>query len=88
MHDKLARRPTDKDDEDPDQIERVTLTLLLDPNVHGPGSVRQIGRELGEDVEREDAVASLHGAGLVHRRHDLAFPTRAAACCLQLAEKP
>ncbi len=87
MQDKPARTATDIDHKDPHQIERVILTLLLDPNVHGPWSVRQIGRELGDDVEGEDAVASLHGAGLVHRCHDLVFPTRAARC-LQLAEKP
>jgi hypothetical protein len=71
---------------DPAATEHVVLSLLLDPNVHGPWSVLEIGQELGDRVEAEDAVASLHSAGLVHRCHDLVFPTRAAARCLRLAD--
>lgn len=72
---------------DPQEAERVVLSLLLDPNVHGPWSVRELGRELGDQVEAEDAVATLHAAGLVHRCHDLVFPSRAAARCFDLAER-
>ena len=71
---------------DPDQAEQVILSLLLDPRGHGPWSVQEIGRELGDEAEGQDAVASLHAAGLVHRCHELVFPTRAAARAQQLAE--
>ena len=83
MHDKAARTDREKD---LDRAEHVVLSLLLDRETHGPWSVREIGRELGDDVEGEDVVASLHGAGLVHRCEDLVFPTRAAARCFQLAD--
>jgi hypothetical protein len=63
------------------------LSLLLDPNVHGPWSVLEIGQELGDRVEAEDAVASLHAAGLLHRCHDRVFPTGAAARCMRLADR-
>jgi hypothetical protein len=80
-------RPTDTD-RDPEEAERVVLSLLLDPDIHGPWSVPELGRELGDQVEAEDAVATLLAAGLVHRCHDLVFPSRAAAHCLSLAERP
>jgi hypothetical protein len=72
---------------DPEQTEHVVLSLLLDPDVHGPWSVQEIGRELGDPLEAVDVVASLHGAGLVHHCGELVFPTRAAARCFQLADK-
>jgi hypothetical protein len=72
---------------EPAQAEHVVLSLLLDPNVHGPWSVPELGCELGDPVEAQDAVASLHAAGLVHRCDDLVFPTRAAARCFRLAEQ-
>ncbi len=72
---------------EPEQAERMVLSLLLDQNAHGPWSERELGLELGDAVEAQDAVASLHAAGLVHRCHDLVFPTRAAARCFRLAEQ-
>jgi hypothetical protein len=78
-------RPTGAE-RDPEATEHVVLSLLLDPNVRGPWSVLELGQELGDRVEAEDAVASLHAAGLVHRCHDLVFPTRAAARCFRLAD--
>jgi hypothetical protein len=81
-----ARRPTDTD-RDPEQAERVVLSLLLDPNVPDPWSVPELGRELGDQVGAEGAVASLLAADLVHRCHDLAFPSRAAARCFGLEER-
>jgi hypothetical protein len=79
-------RPTGTD-RDPEQAEHVVLSLLLDPDAHGPRSVLEIGRELGDQVEGEDAVASLLAAGLVHSCHDLVFPTRAAGRCFRLADR-
>jgi hypothetical protein len=84
MHDKPDRTVPDRD---PEEAEHVVLSLLLDPNVHGPWSVREIGLELGDQVEADDTVASLLAAGLVHRCDHLVFPTRAAARCFQLAGK-
>lgn len=74
-------------DNDPELAEHVVLSLLLDPDAHGPWSVAEIGLELGDRVEGEDVVASLHAAGLVHRCQSLVFPTRAAARCFQLADR-
>ena len=79
--------PTTASDRDPEQVEHLVLSLLLDPAVHGPWSVLELAQELGDRVEGEDAVASLHAAGLVHRCHDLVFPSRAAARCLRLADQ-
>jgi hypothetical protein len=84
MQDKPIARRTERD---PEEVEHLVLSLLLDPNVHGPWSVLEIGQELGDGVEGEDVVASLHAASLLHRCHDLVFPTRAAARCFRLAEK-
>jgi hypothetical protein len=84
MQDKPSATATDRD---PEHVEHVVLSLLLDPEVHGPWSVQEIGWELGNQLEGEDAVASLHAAGLVHRCHDLVFPTHAAARCFQLADR-
>jgi hypothetical protein len=84
MHDMPGPGGTDRD---PEQVEHVVLSLLLDPEVHAPLSVREIALELGDEVEAEDAVASLRAAGLVHRCHELVFPTRAAARFFRLAER-
>lgn len=69
-----------RDDETPgermDRREKTVLALLLqDPF---PWTVEEIGRELDSQRYAVDSVASLAGAGLVHRLGEFVFPTRAA----------
>jgi hypothetical protein len=45
MQDKPRPTGTERDSE---AAEHVVLSLLLDPSVHGPWSVLEIGEELGE----------------------------------------
>lgn len=59
--------------------EGVVLTLLLDPDLPWLWSMDELGRELGDAVRAEDAVAGLHAAGLVHRCGEFVFATRSAA---------
>jgi hypothetical protein len=73
---------------DPEQVERVVLSLLLDRRNHGPWTAEELGRELGDEIAAIDAVASLHGSGLVHLCRQLVFPTRAAARCFPLGRMP
>jgi len=49
-------------------------------------SFEEVVRELGERVVIEDAVARLHGAGLIHRLESFVFATRAAMRAWQLSE--
>jgi hypothetical protein len=69
-----------RDEETPgermDRREKTVLAMLLgDPF---PWTVEEIGRELGNQEHAVDSVASLAGAGLVHRLDGFVFPTRAA----------
>jgi hypothetical protein len=58
--------------------ELVVLTLLLDDATPALWSLEELASELGDELRATDAVASLHGAGLVHRCGRFAFATRAA----------
>jgi hypothetical protein len=59
-----------------DGVHGIVLLLLFDDRM--PWTVDELGRELNSRVEAADAVASLAGAGLVHRLGDFVIPTRAA----------
>jgi hypothetical protein len=59
--------------------ELAVLTLLLDPRTPWLWSIEELARELGGELDADDAVASLHAAGLVHRCNEFVFATRAAA---------
>ncbi len=68
-------------DEDPQEREQRTDNTVLDFMLLGgswPWSVQEIARELGDQVDAEDAVARLVGTGLAHRIGEFIFPTRAA----------
>ncbi len=56
----------------------AVLNLLLDPTLRAPLSVDEITREVGERIKALDAIARLHGCGLIHRYDDFVFATRAA----------
>jgi hypothetical protein len=58
-----------------DEIDNTVVGFLLD-KPWWPWSLEEIGREIGDRPDAEDAVARLAGAGLVHRLGDFAFPTR------------
>jgi hypothetical protein len=51
---------------------------------NGRGALEEIGRELNDLVDAEDAVCRLSGAGLVHRLDGFVFPTRAAIHAVDL----
>lgn len=52
--------------------------LLIQPTQQRPWSVGELVLELGSRLDVEDALARLHGAGLVHRCGDFVWATRAA----------
>jgi predicted transcriptional regulator len=59
--------------------EWIVLDLLLDREEQRPWSVEELAREVGRPLDVADAVAALHGAGLIHRTADgFVFVTRAA----------
>lgn len=71
------RNPDDMDPgEQMDTSQRTVLLMLFDDRV--PWTLDELGRELKSHSDAADAVASLAGAGLVHRLGDFVVPTRAA----------
>lgn len=60
------------------QIDAAILGLLLDKAAQRPWSVDEIAREIGHVNDTLDALARLHGAGLLHRCGGFAWTTRAA----------
>jgi hypothetical protein len=67
---------------DPREVLRTSNSavfgLLIGPRDQRPWSVRELALELGDQIEVEDALARLHGAGLVHRCGEFVWATRAA----------
>ena len=67
---------------DPTEVLRVNNSavfgLLIGPHDQRPWSVRELVLEIGNQLDVEDAVARLHGAGLVHRCGEFVWATRAA----------
>ena len=54
----------------------AVLALLMDGSDQRLWSVEEVDREIGDGAG--DALARLHGAGLVHRLEGFVFATRAA----------
>jgi hypothetical protein len=59
-------------------IESGIFDRLTLPNQQRPWAVRELALEIGDRIEVEDALARLHGAGLVHRCGEFVWATRAA----------
>jgi hypothetical protein len=51
---------------------------LVDPANSRPFAVRELVLEIGDPLDVEDALADLHGVGLVHRCGEFVWATRAA----------
>ena len=66
----------------PEATEQAVLALLLD---EGLWSTEEVAREIGDPLAATDALASLYGAGLVHRVEGFVFATRPARQAAQLA---
>jgi len=75
MQHETNRSPADEDD----QADTAVLGLLLSPDEHGLWSVEEVERAMGERIATVDALARLHGAGLIHRFGEFVFATRAAS---------
>jgi hypothetical protein len=55
----------------------ILLWLILD-DAQRPWSVDEITREYGDHGDAIDALARLHGVGLIHRMGEFVWATRAA----------
>ena len=64
--------------EETKQTEATILGLLLGQANQRPWAIEELIREIGRPDDTADAVASLHGSGLIHRCGDFVFATRAA----------
>jgi predicted transcriptional regulator len=67
-----------------DEAQFLVLALLLRPGGPALWSVAELARELGCELATAEAVVRLHAAGLVHRREEFVWPTRAASRFCQL----
>jgi hypothetical protein len=59
-------------------IEAGIYERLTRPGEQRPWAVRELVLELGDALDVEDALADLHGTGLVHRCGEFVWATRAA----------
>jgi hypothetical protein len=69
--------PTLSPREEANAHEGTVLLLLIDSEEQRPGSVYEVVREIG-NRNAIDSIASLHGAGLIHRLGDFVWASRAA----------
>jgi hypothetical protein len=69
-----------KDESDTD---KTVLELLLHSQ-QWPWSIEEVGRELGDLPDAEDAPSRLGRVGLVHHHDRFVFPSRAAIRAVEL----
>jgi hypothetical protein len=74
MQDETSRMPVGEDQ----RVQNGVLCLLLAAETQPIWAVAEVAREVGDKLATTDALASLQGAGLVHRCGDFVFATRAA----------
>lgn len=77
MQDKGIEAPAERADE-------VVLGLLLHEHP-GLWSVAEVEREIGDNVGAADALARLHGVGLIHRLDGFVFLSRTGRYTAELA---
>jgi hypothetical protein len=72
-----------------DRHTEAVLMMLLLESEYSPWSRAELEREIagvrGDPIEVTDAIANLHGSGLVHVSGELVTPTRAARRMDELA---
>jgi hypothetical protein len=56
----------------------IVLAWLTEGDAQRPWSVEEVAREYGDRNDTIDALARLHGVGLIHRCGDFVWATRAA----------
>jgi hypothetical protein len=81
------QRSQDAERPDPVEQDHDLDTAVLDFMLLGDGwpwSVQEIARELGSQVQAEDAIGRLTRTGLVHRLGEFVFPTRTARQAAEL----
>jgi hypothetical protein len=67
------------------RTESTIMSLLLVHDDQRPWSTEELVREIGREIDVRDAIADLHGVGLIHRTTDgFVFATRAATHLDQL----
>ena len=66
-----------------DQMDMMVLDTIIDPCV-GLWSAAEVQQTLGDSVDVVDAIARLHGLGLVHKLGEFVLPTRAAVRSYEL----
>jgi hypothetical protein len=77
MQDQRKRDASPEDSLTEEQLDGAVLDFMLDDR-SWPWSLDELGRELGNRPNAEDAVRRLTRAGLVHRLDGFVFPTRTA----------
>jgi hypothetical protein len=60
-----------------DAMDMMVLETIIDPCA-GLWSAAEVQQTLGSSIDVVDAIARLHGVGLVHKLGEFVFPTRAA----------
>jgi hypothetical protein len=70
---------------DDDRIDQAVLGLLLE-GPEGLWSDEEVAQEIGDALAATDALARLHGAGLVHRLAGFVFAARPARVATRLAQ--
>jgi hypothetical protein len=71
-------KPTLTPIERDNQVDGVIMLWLTQDDTHRPWSVDEIAREYGNHGNAVDALARLHGVGLIHRMGEFVWATRAA----------